>query len=500
MLQWITPSETGYGPIGYSSSEFTTSTELNSTTYFRGIARTATGTPKETERCTDSQDFTKSFEFSESRTYYQDQSQTSREMSSSFASTYYGSAAFTYLLTVSSNFMISDDVTRSSTMTDEEGETKTGSYSSKEIVSDDGEGGRTTWRTTEYSYETQSMDLHSWGETGTRRRLDTSSLTYSTTDGHSYNYETTLTNATSTTQMLTATYSVDVCTMETTAVTTDFTTLTSWRTYAGTGTVVTGADASTYSMGTTTCLIHVDWTTSTYEDLGEMFTETIQMTYQTITQVGSVVEGGTFACGDLDVYDTHYAPQLCHKLYTAGPHGGGLSAFDEVWSTVAETVFSAYIGEPYTDSFAHGTVSTYDSQTTARSVTGTYQTRVVTTVRQFRSESSMEFAEFNYSGTELTGTDAPVLLWGGGYNTWEINLRRLENGYMPASALATSDNIYHTYTIQVAASVTNVDEQALRAEGTTYPWLNVTQVNTIHSDDTLNMGGAVSPKTFAGVI
>jgi hypothetical protein len=165
---------------------------------------------------------------------------------------------------------------------------------------------------------------------------------------------------------------------------------------------------------------------------------------------------------------TVFAADLCNVLWVAaGPMDSPIAAFCEAFET--------------SDSY----VSTGDAFETTQTTGSDTVGGVAFTVYGYDFDTDTD------TDTFASETQGPTPLLG----TYVIQCPAAIEGYQPYSAMGLGDPIYGAFTIHVASTVTDTSEAVLRAAGATYGRGAITQVVTMNSADTLDMGGAIGGDT-----
>jgi hypothetical protein len=263
--------------------------------------------------------------------------------------------------------------------------------------------------------------------------------------------------------------------VNTTTIDTVTSTITSYSTTESETSVLTGITTSSssgdvtetgWTTSTTSSTVEWPYSTFTTESEGDTVTDTVTASIIT-TVLTSTTELSTLAGNEnCRGIDTVYLPSPCHVLYEAGPIGEGqVLPFCDVYSPEAEVSISQ----------EYETSSTTSSSTASNSAYG-------------RTEWSYEF------GTGTTG-GFPQTFFG----TAVVFVPDSLPGFQPYYAMAISDDVYDSFTIDVATTLaTTTPEYSLRSEGTMFQRGQITQVLTLNSNDTLVMGTPVGTTSVVG--
>lgn len=201
----------------------------------------------------------------------------------------------------------------------------------------------------------------------------------------------------------------------------------------------------------------------TYEDGTETLTSVItgEITYTfidlTTIEAELVGDEGCRAIG------TRYEPAECHVLFTAGAGGSGVMNFCDVFQSA-----DSLLVNPDFETFSSSTQT---------------------------NDGDSEHGEtyFSYIDATTTAEGVPVTFMG----AFSIVVPASLPGYQPYSDLATTAGVYDSYTISVPTSVaTDTPEYSSRTAGATFARGSITQVLTLNSEDTLEMGNTVDTTTI----
>jgi hypothetical protein len=234
-----------------------------------------------------------------------------------------------------------------------------------------------------------------------------------------------------------------------------------------TGTEITTNTSSTYWTTTTTeTTVEVPFSSYTTTDeegtITTFVTATITYTEKALT-TEAVTFDGSEGCMD---QDTIYEAGECMRLYTAGPSGGGIQAFCDVYASVLSFI-RKHTWEPTS-----------------------------TTSGESGDSSASGYTSFSYLPVEQSTDGGYPQTFVGGFN---VKVPSSPPGYQPYDSLAVSDDVYGSYTIDVATTLdTDSPEYSSRSAGTTFGRGPITQVLTLDSNDTLVMGTVVASTTGIG--
>jgi len=275
--------------------------------------------------------------------------------------------------------------------------------------------------------------------------------------------------------------------------TTDTRAATEWTTTEGTKTFASdgGTYSETFETVTSGTYVQTDWhvslTTATTDTGGGMETTMVPITSSTGLGTTDVIFSGSFYPGFAE--NTVYIADKCNQLYTAGPLTG-IGDWCEVFSTVSRiTVKPVMATGTSSISGSDSGSSTTQTVSTGTGAGGLVFGQTTQITQAFSSSNSIH--QSTYSLVSYSVSNAPATI----DPQFEVRIPMNLSGWQPVSGMQLSDNVYSTYTIHVDTRVTDTDEIARRKIGATYQRLEVSQVGTLFSGDTLSMQTLNAPQT-----